>query len=482
MGRNLSQSPHRDRHRSSHRDRDASPVREKQQQQQQQQRSSRSNNNNKSPKKREMSPPLSPPARHRSSQKDRSPVEKERNSNRGRSPSPRTKRLRRSQDEKEGAKMRDREVDRNHDKKGSEKGGTRREREGEGEDYERSLGKGGDKGLQREGEAERNRRERGEREVGKERRSGRDEIEGKSSSRGRHRGRSTSPLESDRRNRIKHGSRSPLPQTERDRIEGTNSRGAEQRNSDDDNYDDSVAKMKAAEEALEVKKKQEPSFELSGKLAAETNRVRGVTLLFTEPPDAKKPNVRWRLYVFKGGEALNVLVQDGISDYGRNLLTHPLADVYVSNNCIGKQNPFIYIVRAVTFLGEKGGWQIFLQTIHHAASNMLLFNSGRSKISSFFFFAVSGHFYDFMFLVVRQVEKEQPDGMLKKQVRPYVMDLGSTNKTFINDNPIEPQRYYELFEKDTIKFGNSRRPCSGAYFASSGDRRGLVSNVRTQLV
>lgn len=66
------------------------------------------------------------------------------------------------------------------------------------------------------------------------------------------------------------------------------------------------------------------------------------------------------------------------------------------------------------------------------------------------------------------------------------MDLGSTNKTFINvsaelqsilfaslswlmqtfvvkpcvtifqESPVEPQRYYELFEKDTIKFGNSR--------------------------
>lgn len=73
------------------------------------------------------------------------------------------------------------------------------------------------------------------------------------------------------------------------------------------------------------------------------------------------------------------------------------------------------------------------------------------------------------------------------------MDLGSTNGTFINvsssylyylsacfsefykrlillfvyhflltislvfqDNRIEPQRYYELFEKDTIRFGNSR--------------------------
>ncbi|KAL8498578.1 hypothetical protein ACS0TY_021784 [Phlomoides rotata] len=31
------------------------------------------------------------------------------------------------------------------------------------------------------------------------------------------------------------------------------------------------------------------------------------------------------------------------------------------------------------------------------------------------------------------------------------MDLRSTNKTFINDEPIEPHRYYEMFEKDTIK-------------------------------
>lgn len=31
----------------------------------------------------------------------------------------------------------------------------------------------------------------------------------------------------------------------------------------------------------------------------------GVTLLFTEPPYAHKPDIRWRLYVFKGGEVLN---------------------------------------------------------------------------------------------------------------------------------------------------------------------------------
>ncbi|KAI8017578.1 FHA domain-containing protein DDL [Camellia lanceoleosa] len=53
--------------------------------------------------------------------------------------------------------------------------------------------------------------------------------------------------------------------------------------------------MKAVEDALQEKEKQKPSFELFGKLVAETNRVRGVTLLFNEPPDARKPDIRWRL-------------------------------------------------------------------------------------------------------------------------------------------------------------------------------------------
>eukprot|EP01018_Ginkgo_biloba_P000086 Gb_31066 [translate_table: standard] len=170
--------------------------------------------------------------------------------------------------------------------------------------------------------------------------------------------------------------------------------------SDNPSYD-AIAKMKETEEALEAKQKEKhkPSFELSGKLAAETNKVRGVTLLFNEPPDARKPTIRWRLYVFKGGEALN----------------EPL-----------------YIHRQSCYLFGRERRVADIPTDHPSCSK-------QHAVIQF-----------------RLVEKEKPDGTLSKQVRPYLMDLGSTNGTLLNDNRLEPQRYYELFEKDTVKFGNSR--------------------------
>jgi hypothetical protein len=45
----------------------------------------------------------------------------------------------------------------------------------------------------------------------------------------------------------------------------------------------------------------EPNYGLSGKLAEESNTVRGVVLLHNEPPEARKPSLRWRLYTFKNG-------------------------------------------------------------------------------------------------------------------------------------------------------------------------------------
>ena len=42
-------------------------------------------------------------------------------------------------------------------------------------------------------------------------------------------------------------------------------------------------------------------------------------------------------------------------------------------------------------------------------------------------------------------------------VKPYIMDLESTNKTWLNGEELEPARYYELREKDVLKFGESVR-------------------------
>lgn len=60
-------------------------------------------------------------------------------------------------------------------------------------------------------------------------------------------------------------------------------------------------------------------------------------------------------------------------------------------------------------------------------------------------------------LQYRLVKYEKEDGTFGKRVRPYIIDLGSSNGTFLNNNKIEPQRYYELMEKDVIKFAFSSR-------------------------
>ncbi len=49
------------------------------------------------------------------------------------------------------------------------------------------------------------------------------------------------------------------------------------------------------------------------------------------------------------------------------------------------------------------------------------------------------------------------DGSVETPVYPYIIDLGSTNQTFLNGTAIESQKYYQLLEKDVLKFGHSTR-------------------------
>ncbi|CAL4138214.1 unnamed protein product, partial [Meganyctiphanes norvegica] len=44
-----------------------------------------------------------------------------------------------------------------------------------------------------------------------------------------------------------------------------------------------------------------------------------------------------------------------------------------------------------------------------------------------------------------------------RTVKPYILDLESANGTFLNNKRIEARRYYEMKEKDVVKFGYSSR-------------------------
>lgn len=62
-----------------------------------------------------------------------------------------------------------------------------------------------------------------------------------------------------------------------------------------------------------------------------------------------------------------------------------------------------------------------------------------------------------LFVIFRLVEFTRADGTTGRRVKPYIIDLSSGNGTYLNNQRIEPQRYYELKEKDVLKFGFSSR-------------------------
>ncbi|XP_066494417.1 smad nuclear-interacting protein 1 [Tiliqua scincoides] len=145
--------------------------------------------------------------------------------------------------------------------------------------------------------------------------------------------------------------------------------------------------------------KEKPSFELSGALLEDTNTFRGVVIKYTEPPEARIPKKRWRLYPFKNDEVL----------------------------------PVMYIHRQSAYLLGR----------HRRIADIPIDHPSCSKQHAVFQY--------------RLVEYTRPDGTKGRKVKPYIIDLGSGNGTFLNNQRIEPQRYYELKEKDVLKFGFSSR-------------------------
>jgi len=145
--------------------------------------------------------------------------------------------------------------------------------------------------------------------------------------------------------------------------------------------------------------KQKPNFGLSGALAKDEDKgnvYKGIVLKFSEPPEARAPNTQWRLYVFKGEETVETLHISKQSAYllGRN---EDIVDISLRHGSCSSQHAVIQY-RA---LPDK--------------------KTGRLQCS------------------------------------PYLMDLESTNGSFINGVKIDSARYYQLKKGDTLKFGASTR-------------------------
>lgn len=155
----------------------------------------------------------------------------------------------------------------------------------------------------------------------------------------------------------------------------------------------------AGNRSKEVPVKEKPNFELSGALLEDTNTFRGVVIKYSEPPEARIPKKRWRLYPFKNDEVL----------------------------------PVMYIHRQSAYLLGR----------HRRIADIPIDHPSCSKQHAVFQY--------------RLVEYTRADGTVGRRVKPYIIDLGSGNGTFLNNKRIEPQRYYELREKDVLKFGFSSR-------------------------
>ncbi|KAF9136149.1 hypothetical protein BGX30_011354 [Mortierella sp. GBA39] len=167
------------------------------------------------------------------------------------------------------------------------------------------------------------------------------------------------------------------------------------------------SKMAAADEEERKKKpviaeedKEKPNFGLSGSLAAETNTTAsGTVLKYNEPPEARKPAQKWRLYVFKGDKEIDLLHihRQSAFLFGRD---RNVVDVPIEHPSCSKQ---------------------------HAV------------------------------LQFRQIVETDALGQTKRTTKPFIIDLESANGTFVNGTKIPPTRYYELKLSDVLKFGASTR-------------------------
>lgn len=194
---------------------------------------------------------------------------------------------------------------------------------------------------------------------------------------------------------------------EHDRTTGNHDNGG----GNDDHHDD--------QDETPPKPEYKPNFGLSGALAKDMqtgNVYKGVQLKFKEPPEARAPNTKWRFFVFKKGQDTGVLETLHISKQSAYLMgrNQDIADIPLLHPSLSGQHAVLQY-RAVPVRGNG--------SINNNGSNSDGIGGTTTRLSC----------------------------------QPYIMDLESTNGTFLNGVKIDAARYYQLKKGDVLTFGASTR-------------------------
>ena len=146
--------------------------------------------------------------------------------------------------------------------------------------------------------------------------------------------------------------------------------------------------------------KQAPNYNKSGLLSKEALTVSSGTLKYSIPPEARTPSLKYRLYVFKDSENINIYHVYRQPSYliGRD---RSIVDIPVDHPSCSKQHAVI---------------------------------------------------------VFRQVLEKDDLGLdTVPVIKPYILDLESSNGTMVNSKKIPSARYYQLLAGDVLQFGSSTR-------------------------
>ncbi|KJP90074.1 hypothetical protein AK88_00243 [Plasmodium fragile] len=170
----------------------------------------------------------------------------------------------------------------------------------------------------------------------------------------------------------------------------------EERGNSSENVHVKKDEQKDAEEGEEAntnEPKEKKNFNPSGLLAQDKKYKNGVELKYIESIDAELPDKKWRLYVF-----LNANTKDPAE-----ILHLHRKSCYL----IGKDDLVVDIKLANPSISKQ-----------HA---------------------------------IIQFKKHE------SEVLPFLLDLSSTNGSYLNNDLIEPNKYYELRQTDILRFGSSAR-------------------------